>query len=41
MLNLSSPKVMLQELLGDFFIDADDLQKKELLGEGEMMPYRA
>ena len=27
-------KAMLQELLGDFFIDAEDLEMKELLGEG-------
>lgn len=29
-----SPKAMLQQVLGEFFIDADSLQKKELLGEG-------
>lgn len=28
---------MLQELLGDFFVDADALEKKELLGEGVML----
>ena len=28
------PKTRLQELLGDFFIDAEDLEMKELLGEG-------
>eukprot|EP00210_Caulerpa_lentillifera_P004195 g4001.t1 len=29
-----SPKMMLKELLGEFFVDADSLEKKELIGEG-------
>lgn len=31
----NDPKLMLRELLGDFFIDPNALEKKELLGEGK------